>query len=374
MVWIQFGSALFVLQRGSDSQPTTQELGFVPTFLSSSVPDGNGKLYGTPQAGTSGRYDMLATAIYYDSANDPHSVRQTFLLTVYERAKFTSPQATINVGALVPNITLAARGYPRPTIRANTPLPSGLTLTINGNGTVAISGVAPSGSAGDYSFTACNEFIDEFGVLQRCTDAFTLHIYQPPAFSSGNEIAFSIGGNNSFFIGTSGLPESGTEIQITHVTRDGSDADLPDGVGFSSGDDGTAGLGGVPTAGQIGEWHLTLRAYVNGVFAGISQDLKLTVGVAPEFTSGTSDTFTAGTYKEFAVTATGDPAPAITVDSAALPAGVSFDILTYRASVEVWRRPAAVTVSQTPAGQASRRASGWPRATAPLPLVSRCLV
>ncbi len=98
-------------------------------------------------------------------------------------------------------------------------------------------------------------------------------------------------------------------------------------MGFSSGDNGTAGLGGVPTAGQIGEWHLTLRAYVDSVSAGISQDLKLTVGVAPEFTSGTSVTFTAGTYKEFAVTATGDPAPAITVDSAALPAGVSFDIV-----------------------------------------------
>ena len=97
---------------------------------------------------------------------------------------------------------------------------------------------------------------------------------------------------------------------------------LPSGVTFADNGNGTATLSGTPAASSGGIYSLTIKAH-NGAGADASQSFTLTVNQAPVITSASSATFTVGAVSAFTVTATGPPAPSLTV-TGALPIGVSF--------------------------------------------------
>ena len=139
---------------------------------------------------------------------------------------------------------------------------------------------------------------------------------QAPTITSGASATFLAGVPGSFTITTSGNPTAG-------LAQDGL---LPDGVTLVDNGDGTATLGGTPTAVTTGVYPLTFAAF-NGVGPDASQSFSLTVGASPSITSASSVTFLAGQLASFAVTATGFPAPSLS-ESGGLPSGLIFDPTT----------------------------------------------
>ena len=122
-----------------------------------------------------------------------------------------------------------------------------------------------------------------------------------PAFTSPDSTTFTLGTYGSFTVTATGEP-------VPTITQTGT---LPTGLTFSNGV-----ISGTPT--QPGTFYAYLYAY-NGVYT--SETLTLSVVTPPQITSGSSATFAENTYGQFNVTATGSPAPTITV-TGPLPSGV----------------------------------------------------
>jgi hypothetical protein len=98
------------------------------------------------------------------------------------------------------SVTFTVTGAPTPTVSASTTLPSGVTLTDNGDGTVTLGGTPASGTAGTYTFTikASN------GVSPDATIPFTLRIVDPLAITTT-----SLPGGNSGSAYSANLVASG---------------------------------------------------------------------------------------------------------------------------------------------------------------------
>ncbi len=104
---------------------------------------------------------------------------------------------------------------------------------------------------------------------------------------------------------------------------------LPSGVSFIDNGDGTATLGGVPSAGTDGVYPFTVVATTGAVTT--EQTFQLTVAsttastppVAPRFTSVAATSFRLEQAGGFTVTTTGSPTPDLSV-SGTLPRGVTF--------------------------------------------------
>jgi large repetitive protein len=224
--------------------------------------------------------------------------------------RFTSPaSATFETGQ--PNsFTVTTVGSPPVTsINVTGALPTDVTFTDNGDGTATLEGMPPPSAGGSYAltFTASN------GVGAPVTQAFTLTVESPPAFSSGATTTFNIGAAGSFPVTTTGFPRP-------TITRTGA---LPTGVGFTDNGDGTATLSGTPGPGTGGTYPLTLTA-TNGVGSAATQTFMLTVDASPAFTSANATTFTAGVAGSFTITTTAEPPVTIITSSGALPSGVTF--------------------------------------------------
>jgi hypothetical protein len=112
--------------------------------------NGTGLLSGTAAPGTGGSY-----SVSFNAANTVGSVAQGFTLIVNEVPTITSASsATITIGVPA-SFTITASGYPAPIISA-TPLPGGITLTNNGNGTGVLSGSALLASITKVTIKAAN--------------------------------------------------------------------------------------------------------------------------------------------------------------------------------------------------------------------------
>jgi hypothetical protein len=231
-------------------------------------------------------------------------------VTVIEPFGFTSP-ATLTVPAGTAfNFPVSATGSPAPTsISESGSLPSGMTFTAGLGGTATLSGTTAV-AAGVYDFT----FLAT-GPTGTTTQAFTLTVTAPPAFSSATSTTFTGGQPASFTVMAPGTPtptfsESGA---------------LPSGLSFVDNGNGTATLTGTATLGHnltTGTFDLTFTA-ANSV-ATSTQEFTLTVTSGSLLiTSAASTTFTSGTAGTFAITATGMPTPTLS-ESGALPSGVTF--------------------------------------------------
>jgi hypothetical protein len=109
------------------------------------------------------------------------------------------------------------------------------------------------------------------------TQSFTLTINQAPAITSADDTTFVVGSAGTFTVISSGFP-------IAALTETGS---LPSGVTFTDNDNGTATLGGTPSAGSVGVFSVMITAG-NGVAPAASQQFDLTVTGASTVTTSSA--------------------------------------------------------------------------------------
>ena len=190
------------------------------------------------------------------------------------------------------------------------PLPGGVSLTDNHDGTATIAGTPGMASGGVFAIT----ITAHNGSGADATQAFTLTVNGNVAFTSAAQTTFTVGQapSTAFTITTSGIPT------VTTITESGP---LPTGVSFVDNHDGTAKLTGAPAVGMGGTYPLTLTAH-NGAGPDATQAFTLTVDEAPTITSANHATFVVGTAGTFAVVATGFPAPTFS-EAGPLPANVT---------------------------------------------------
>jgi uncharacterized repeat protein (TIGR01451 family) len=288
-----------VIATGSPA-PTVSASGTLPSGVTFNA--STGILSGTPTAGTGGTYNITFTA--HNGAGP--DATQNFTLTVNQSAAITSANSvTFTIGA-AGTFTVAATGFPVPTLSESGALPTGVTFNAS---TGVLGGTPAAGTPGTYpiTFTAHN------GVGSDATQSFTLTVNQTAAITSANSTAFLVGTAGSFTVTATGSP-------TPTLSESGA---LPSGVTFNA---TTGVLGGTPAAGTGGAYNITFTAH-NGVGSDATQNFTLTVNQTPAITSANSVTFTVGTAGTFTVTTTGFPVPTLS-ETGALPGGVTFNSAT----------------------------------------------
>jgi len=264
--------------------------------------NGTATLAGTAAAGTGGTYPQTLTAT--NGVGTP--AVQILTITVQQAPEITSAATTTFVAGTAGSFTVVATGAPTPALTATGALPSGVTFVDNGDGTGTLSGTPAAGGTFPLTVTASN------GVGTPATQSFTLTVQQAPAIISAAGTSFNVGAAGSFQVTTTGVPTP--SISVSGV--------LPSGVTFTDNGDGTGTLSGTPAAGTSGTYPLTITA-ANGVGTPAVQNFSLVVQAPPAFTSASSTTFTVGTASSFTVTASGAPAPTLSM-TGTLPTGVTF--------------------------------------------------
>jgi hypothetical protein len=247
--------------------------------------DGTARIYGNPYYGAGGVYHITITAA---NGVDP-AATQEFTLTVNMAPYINSDNAyTFTVGT-DDSFDIRTSGYPTPSITCD-PLPSGLDLYNNGDGTAQISGTPAAGTADVYhiTVTASNDVGDDY------TQEFTLTVNEAPAITSDDSCTFTTGIYDDYFtIETANFSSSPT------ISVDS----LPSGLSLDDYGDGTADIWGKPDYGTADVYHITITAS-NGIDDDVTQDFTLTVNEGvPTFTSDNSHTFTAGVSEWFEVRA-----------------------------------------------------------------------
>ena len=270
--------------------------------------DGTATLAGTPPEGSQGTYMVTITA-----KNSVGTITQTFTLTVNSGLAISSAATATATSGQAFSFTVTTTGTPAPTLTHAGTLPSGVTFTDNGNGTATLAGTPAASAKGPYpiTFTARNS-------TGTASQAFTLTVANPPAFTSAATLTETAGTAFTFTVATTGYP-----------TATLSAPGLPAGVSFSDNGNGTGALSGATTV-AAGTYSVTVTAANSG--GTVSQTIALTVNAAgtkvpvPTFTSAASATATAGTRFTFSVTTVGSPTTYTTnvTHTGTLPAGVSF--------------------------------------------------
>ena len=214
-----------------------------------------------------------------ESARTAVSVNQAPTIT-------TGASVTFTVGAPA-NFTVSTTGFPAATISETGTLPSGVTLTNNGNGTATLGGTAGPNTGGTYplTITAAN------GTLPNATQSFTLTVDQAPAITSVSGVTFTVGTAGTFTVQATGFPTPPT------ITRSGT---LPANVTFLNNGNGTATLSGTPST--SGVFPLTITAS-NGIAPNATQNFTLTVGTNHLLLTAATTSPTAGTPDNLTITA-----------------------------------------------------------------------
>jgi hypothetical protein len=270
------------------------------------VDNGNGTatLSGTPVTGDGGTYTLTITA----ANNVGSNYTQSFLLTVVQAPAITSVgKATFTVGTKG-TYKVTTTGYPTPAIGTADPLPNGVSLVDNTDGTATLSGTPAAGTGGSYSFTitAGNH------VGTDATQTFILTVNQAPAITSDPSATFTVGTLGSFTVLSTGYPAAALSFSDP----------LPSGLSFVDKGNGTGILSGTPAALTGGSYSFIVTAN-NKVGTAATQPFKLTISEAPAITSVAKTTFVTGVASSYTITTSGYPLPTIT-SSGALPHGISF--------------------------------------------------
>ena len=262
---VQAGGYPTVAISTSDSLPTGVTL----------ADNGNGTATLTSTAATpAGTYSFTINAANGISPD----ASQVFTLTVQAAPVIASADNTTFTAGTAGSFTVQTSGYPFAVTSTTDTLPTGVTITDNGDGTATLASTAAT-PAGAYTFTitASN------GVSPDATQTFTLTVEGPPAITSAADTAFAEGADSSFTVKTTGYP-------VATITESGA---LPGGVTFVDNGDGTATLSGVPDAGSAGTYNFSITAS-NGVSPDATQAFTLTVSAttaAPTITSATASAF-----------------------------------------------------------------------------------
>ncbi len=226
---------------------------------------------------------------------------QDLTIRVQDKPVFTSPAtATYTVG-VSGSFTVSTDGLPDAVITSG-PLPAGLFLTDNGNGTAIISGT-PTGSLGSTSVELKASNVRGFA-----TQTLTVNVTGAPVVTNAGTAPFTVGQEASFVVTAGGFPAPALTLT----------GQLPPGLTFVDHGDGTGTLSGTPQA-PGGVHSLTVTA-TNAVNTG-TQELSVVVSEAPAITSADQAVFLTDTPGSFTVATSGFPDPSIT--SGPLPAGLT---------------------------------------------------
>jgi hypothetical protein len=196
--------------------------GSLPTGVTLSV---GGVLSGTPTQ------DGVFT-VTLDAGNEiVPDATQNFTLTVDAVPTITSAAgATFHVGT-DGTFTVTASGFPTPSLTGSGPLPAGVTLTDNHDGTATLGG-SPSGTGGVYAIT----ITADNGVGAAVIQNFTLTVVAAPGFSSSGAATFTVGLAGSFIVAATGFPPPSLTFTGT----------LPRGLSFAATGPGVATISGTP--------------------------------------------------------------------------------------------------------------------------------
>jgi len=213
-----------------------------------------GVLSGTPT--TIGTYSGVVTAT---NGTLPDAT-QSFNITISLAPSITSGNNTSFTLGSAGSFTVAATGFPLPTLSVTGALPSGVTFT---PATGVLAGTPAAGTAGIYplTFTATN------GVTPNAVQNFTLTVTEGPSITSANNVTFSILLAGTFKVTAIGVPDPTLSMTGT----------LPGGVTFNP---ATGTLAGTPNVGTAGVYPLTFNA-VNGTSPDAAQSFTLTVKNGP---------------------------------------------------------------------------------------------
>ena len=255
----------FVVVASGNPAPTLTESGALPsgvTFTDNG--NGTGLLAWTASANTPGIYHITFTA-HNGIGSD---ATQSFTLTVNQTAAITSANTAAFIVGSLGSFTVAASGFPTPSISRNGALPAGVSFTDNGNGSATLSGTPATASGGSYVFviTAHN------GVGVDATQSFTLTVKQIAVITSPSSSTIA-----SFIIGSAGtFPVTATGTPTPKLTS----STLPSAITFVDHGDGTGTLSGTPAAGTVGSYPVTITAQ-NGAGPDATQTFILTVNKGP---------------------------------------------------------------------------------------------
>jgi streptogramin lyase len=298
----------FTVTASGAPTPALSESGGLPGGISFNP--STGVLSGTPASGSGRIYRLQFTAhniITPDATQD-------FTLTVAQVPAFTNLSSTTFTAGAPGNFTIAASGFPVPTLSesAGDTLPGGVSFDAT-TGVLSGTPVPGSGKVYPLHFTATSG-------AGSVSQTFTLTVDEAPAFSSPNGDTLLAGSPGSFRVTATGFPPPTLSESVIDT--------LPPGLTFNPAVGGVGGaavglLSGTPAATSGGSYTLHFAA-TNGVGVGTVQTFTLTVDQAPSFASPTGAAFTAGASGAFRVSVLGFPAPTVS-ESGALPAGVTFD-------------------------------------------------
>lgn len=267
-------------------KPSFALVGTPPTGLSLvDHGDGTAGLIGTP-TGPAADYTLTVTA-----SNAAGTTSQTIAYILNQTPAFSSASsAQFAVGA-AGSFTVTTTGRP---ITLTGTLPSGLSLTDNGDGTATIAGTPAAGTGGVVTVVlrAAN------GVGSPATQSFTVTVLEAPRITSSAQTNALVGAAFSFTVTTAHA------YPVPALTLTGA---LPAGVAFVDNGDGTATISGTP-AGSGGSFPVSLGAASS---AGSDVEaLNLVVSAAPVITLAPADlTVGDGGTAVFTAAATGFPAP-----------------------------------------------------------------
>jgi hypothetical protein len=207
--------------------------------------------------------------------------------------------------------TIYTTGEPAAAITETGALPSGITLTDNGNGTATLAGTAAAKSGGSYPIV-----ITATNTAGSTTQAFTLTNSEAPTITSPATATFYPGSNGTYTVTTTGFPAA-------TITETGT---LPAGLAFSAPTPatGSATISGTTTA-AVGTSDTVTISATNSSGSTATLALVITVAAAgpPTITSGTTAYFNLGQTGSVAVTSTAGPTATLT-ETGALPAGLTF--------------------------------------------------
>ncbi|MFL6244509.1 MAG: beta strand repeat-containing protein, partial [Thermoanaerobaculia bacterium] len=275
----------------------------------------NGTITFTPQPGQTG-FASINVFLHDDggTANGgvDTSAGSPLVITVEKAPLITSANNTTFTVGTAGSFTVTTNGIPRPSIAMTGTLPAGVTFvdgTGANKGTGVLSGTPAPGTGGVYNLTFTATNVRGSSPVQN----FTLTVNQAPAITSANTATFTRNQAGTFTITTTGFPPPALSILGA----------LPAGLTFTDNGNGTATIGGTPTAAGGSYPGFTVTAS-NGVGANANQSLTIIINDIPTITSANAATFVIGQAGTFTVTATGFPTPSIARGGVALPAGVTY--------------------------------------------------
>jgi len=198
---------------------------------------GTATISGVPSYKDAGSYTATITA----AVKGEPVATQSLVITVDNAGGFSSkPQYTAKAGVPFSYLVATRSVYPIPTVTTSSPLPGGVTLVDNGNGTAGLEGTPAANAGGAYSVTIAAT--NSLAVLYQ---TFTLTVYQAPEFTSVANDTIAAG------VAMTPFPVTVTGYPVPKLTASG----LPTAVKLVDGS-----IEGTPRPTAADNYNATIRA------------------------------------------------------------------------------------------------------------------